>query len=266
MKNSGRVLNNIGIALGLGGLAITAFALVYVIKNHSFSRWNLFTLRIPWKERERSMEGWGDRFSEKRSVAPFTSVELKGIGDVHVTQGPEMEVTVDARRRVLPMIETEVRGGELVIWDKGLSGFVGPIDIYLTMESVDGLSLSGSGRIIGEDTISGEGLSLGISGSGGIAVHVEAERVRTRVTGSGSLTISGDAGVHTALISGSGKIEGFGLETKRCEMKITGSGQARLNVSDELNAVITGSGNIEYKGNPRVRQKTFGSGSLIQVD
>jgi hypothetical protein len=266
MKNSARVLNIIGVALGLGGLALTAFALVYVVKNHSFSRWGCLTPRMPWKERERSMEGWGDRSSEKRSVAPFTSVELKGIGDVHVTQGSEREVTVKARRRVLPMIETEVRGGELVVWDKGFSGFVGPIDIYLTMDSVEGLAVSGSGRIIGEDTISADELSLGISGSGGIAVHVEAERVRTRVTGSGSLTISGGAGVHEALISGSGRIEGFGLETKRCEVKIAGSGRARLNVSDDLNAVITGSGNIEYKGNPRVRQKTFGSGSLLQVD
>jgi hypothetical protein len=56
------------------------------------------------------------------------------------------------------------------------------------------------------------------------------------------------------------------LETNSCEVKITGSGDVEINVKDELNANITGSGNVRYKGNPgKVNSHSAGSGNVKKL-
>ena len=52
------------------------------------------------------------------------------------------------------------------------------------------------------------------------------------------------------------------LETKSAEVSVTGAGDARITVSDNLKVSITGAGKVEYVGNPRVQREIAGAGSI----
>ena len=64
-------------------------------------------------------------------------------------------------------------------------------------------------------------------------------------------------------MAGSGDIEAYDLKAETAELKISGSGTIRASVEKELVARISGSGNIKYKGNPRIEDiKVSGSGNV----
>jgi len=53
------------------------------------------------------------------------------------------------------------------------------------------------------------------------------------------------------------------LKVEKAELKISGSGSIGANVEKEIVARISGSGNIKYKGQPRIEDiKVSGSGNV----
>ncbi|HEY8936280.1 MAG TPA: DUF2807 domain-containing protein, partial [Cyclobacteriaceae bacterium] len=64
----------------------------------------------------------------------------------------------------------------------------------------------------------------------------------------------------------SGKVLAANLETNKCNIHISGSGNVEINVKDDLDAHISGSGSISYKGNPsHVNSDASGSGSIRKM-
>ena len=66
-----------------------------------------------------------------------------------------------------------------------------------------------------------------------------------------------------AAVSGSGDVEAYDLKTEKAELKIAGSGSIGISVEKEIVARVSGSGDIKYKGQPRIEDiKVSGSGRV----
>lgn len=180
------------------------------------------------------------------------------------------------------------------------------IEVFITIKRLEALNASGSGDVIGESKFSTNDLSLKVSGSGSLKIEVEASGpVDADVSGSGNLAvkgtskgfessvsgsgrvememnvdgksdfnISGSGRIEAAgksddvdiAISGSGKVLGADLETKRCDVRISGSGNVEINVREELESNISGSGSVSYKGNPsKINNNASGSGTIRKM-
>jgi hypothetical protein len=74
--------------------------------------------------------------------------------------------------------------------------------------------------------------------------------------------LNGSANQFTCSIAGSGNINGYDLKAETAIVKIAGSGNVKVNATDEINASIAGSGNVYYTGNPKQNVKSAGSGSI----
>lgn len=179
------------------------------------------------------------------------------------------------------------------------------VTVYVTVANIETLSVSGSGDMIVQTKIIGNNLKLNVSGSGSMQAEIDVADVDADVSGSGDMDLKGKcksftsdisgsssikltasiAGVADFDISGSGKVEATGssqsvkaeitgsgkilasnFETAKCEVRISGSGDVEINVKTELDARITGSGTVLYKGNPaRVNSDASGSGSVKEM-
>lgn len=180
------------------------------------------------------------------------------------------------------------------------------ITVYITVKDIDAISVSGSGNLIGEGRFKSEDLALNVSGSGSmklegdvsrkltanvsgsgninmsgtarsfesqvsgsgkVDVNVEiAEYADTNVSGSGKIVASGKANEIKAVISGSGQVLAANLEVEKCEVRISGSGDVEINVKKELDATISGSGSVSYKGSPsHVNSHASGSGKIRKL-
>jgi len=189
--------------------------------------------------------GSGKVASETRQVSGFSSVQLRGSADVSITQGEAESVVVEADDNILPLIETTVQNGQLIIGTKPFTNLTtsNPIRVNVTAKSLQGVALSGSGSF-DVSSLEGQDLSIALTGSGNITVSGAADRVDIRLPGSGNIYCSG-------------------LKTRSATATLTGSGNIAVNASETLDASILGSGTIRYDGNPaQVHKSVTGSGSI----
>jgi hypothetical protein len=204
--------------------------------------------------------------SQERTVDEFHGVIASGSENVFVTQGPVQKLKIEAEAYVLEKLVTEVRDGVLYFKYPRYFDYEGPVNVYVTMKAIDELKISGSGNIKGQSKITVSAMDLGISGSGNIVLELEADRINTGISGAGNVTLSGKTTDHKIKVSGSGDIRALDLATTNCTIGISGSGNARVNVSSKLDVRISGSGDVQYKGSPgEVNVSGGGSGSVKKL-
>lgn len=248
---------------------------------------------------------------ETRNVSTFNRIAFRIPGKLILRQGSPQKVELEGDRELLAKVETEVDGNRLSVgrenrwmdwnWDKE-----DRITVYITVANIEGLSVSGSGALVGEGKLNTGNLKLSVSGSGSLQIEtISVGEIEANVSGSGRLQVSGSCkgfesdvsgsgkvvlnakidGVADVGISGSGKIEASGtaqsikasisgsgkvnasnLEVDKCTVRISGSGDVEINVKNELDANISGSGTVSYKGNPNhVNGHSSGSGKVRKM-
>jgi hypothetical protein len=212
-------------------------------------------------------------------------VELRGSGELSVTQGSPQQLVVRTDDNIMPYLRTTVHNNVLTISLEPGIRHTTALEIDVVMAKIRGLSASGSGTITGENRISSDSLDLEVSGSGNALLDISAKDVDTKLSGSGNVTLNLDVGTLSSAISGSGKLSLTGravthdyhtsgsgrlramdLMTENTSARISGSGNCEISVSEDLDVRISGSGHVRYRGNPRIESKVSGSGSLRPVN
>ena len=214
------------------------------------------------------VKGNGKVVTIERSVGDYDVVALAGWFDVELVEGQEGELTLTGEENLLEYIKTEVKDGKLTIKTKrGVnlkpSNWKDGILIIVPVESVCGVSLSGSGDIVGKTVLKSNEFKTSISGSGDISLEVEANEVKASMSGSGDINLAGKATDFTVSVSGSGDIKAYELEADFVDAQVSGSADIRVTAKQSLKARVSGSGDISYKGNPKkIDTKSSGSGDI----
>ena len=230
----------------------------------------LFTLSCSaqWGKR---IKGNGNVVTIERSTGDYDAIAISGWFDVDLIAGNEGEISLKGEENLLEHIITEVKDGKLVIKvEKGLnlkpSTWKDGIRITVPVESIDAISLSGSGDIVGKTTIKTDNFKTSMSGSGDITLVIESRTLEATMSGSGDIMLSGSTSDFEATISGSGDIKAYELEADHVNATVSGSADIKVTANKSLKARVSGSGDIHYKGNPeKVDTKTSGSGDITKV-
>ncbi len=205
----------------------------------------------------------GPMVSREITLNDFNSFTLMGSANVYLEQGPVQSVRIEGASNVIDLINRDVRGGHWDIYNRECIKNLRELNIYITIPDVEYIGLSGSGRIIGQNTISAEDINLVLSGSGEISVDLIADDIDNSISGSGDINLSGTVDHASLKTSGSGSYRTFGLETRSANINITGSGNAQVHVTDALDVIISGSGSVYYSGSPQLSVSITGSGQVI---
>lgn len=214
--------------------------------------------------------GSGRVTTEQRPVDRFEDLLLEGSLEVHLKQGQLAPVRIEAEDNVLRLVETSVSGTTLRVKlrnNVNLKRFK-PIHVYLQSEKYSKIIFSGSGSLTGNgsDTIKSSLFSYEINGSADASLKVVANEVQVRVHGSGNVQLDGTTSDYLSVINGSGNIHAAGLQSASAQVQISGSGEQQIWVTDKLDARISGSGNIRYKGTPgTVNSTVSGSGKITKL-
>jgi hypothetical protein len=227
--------------------------------------------------------------AENRTVSPFTKIESNIPLDIVLEKGSKENVHVEVNGVELQKILTTVEENTLKVkMENGnYSNLKGKLTI--TYVSLSGISSKGSGDLTCKSDIDAADFSLNTSGSGDVTINGKTKTTSFTFhhKGSGDVTLSnlettdltlsmmgsgdfkaltGKAQKQTIDLLGSGDVEIAGLTGENCTVSIKGSGDVETNVSNALQGSILGSGNIEYKGEPKVKQvEVKGSGSVSKM-
>ncbi|CAM4300834.1 head GIN domain-containing protein [Gillisia limnaea] len=224
------------------------------------------TANAQWWKNER-IKGNGEMVTQNRKVSNYDKVTLVGSMDVELISGKEGALKIEAESNLQEYITTEVSNGVLKISvEKGVSlspsGNRG-IKVIVPFEEIEGVSITGSGDIINLDQIKDRSFETRLTGSGNLKLNLNVRDLNSAITGSGNTQLKGTAENFSCTVTGSGDFEAFDLRTTNAEVSISGSGDVDVTVTESLKARVSGSGDIQYNGNPKKQDfKTSGSGSI----
>lgn len=217
-------------------------------------------------------EGFGDVVEETRDVSGFYAISNASSFDVYVSQADTFSVLVEAQENLLPIIETNLSGGTLIIKIREFSCIKSSsvVEVFVTMPEIEELHLSGSGRIICPD-LEGEEVELELNGSGRLIVDtVFCDDLYLINSGSGQFdSKSLDVLFASVKVSGSGSLDFGDLMANDIQVKLSSSG----NISGAVHGIavadvqLSGSGWIDIMGDAEsLTTENSASGRLDLID
>lgn len=218
---------------------------------------------------------------EITNVRDFSSIKVLGSPDVEYRQvsGSKSKISVYGSDNLVDLLEVLTVNGVLKINIKNgvriLSG-ERRLKVIASSPSLDKVHITGSSDVYLKGTVKGDDLKLKITGSGDIQAenlqyatistsvegsgdidlkNVKATAIRAQVSGSGDIEMKGKTQRATYTVNGSGDISADKLTAANVVATVAGSGDISCYASKQLDAKVSGSGDIEYKGKPSVVNK-----------
>jgi uncharacterized protein YxeA len=174
----------------------------------------------------KTVRGDGNVVKKERTATSFDGIRVSTGIDVYLKQGDEESLAVEADENLHEYIITEVKDGVLHVYSDANIREAKMKRVYVTMKEVTSLKTSSAGDIIGET------LDVNISSSGDI-------------------TLSGEAETLNVDLSSAGDLEAYNLQVKEADISASSAGDAKVNVSEKINARASSAGDISYRGNPK---------------
>ncbi len=122
---------------------------------------------------------------------------------------------------------------------------------------------SGSGSIDSGEVLESKGVSIKHSSSGNVRSNVVGGlNVNAILSGSGRIDLSGDVHKADYTLTASGRIDALDLMAYDARTTSSGSGLIYVWATENLEATVSGSGDILYRGEPSTSFWVIGSGSI----
>ena len=214
------------------------------------------------------IHGNGELTTEKRNVQTFSEIDSRIAGDIYITQDQEQSLVVEAQENILDILITKVVGDRLVIEYSRDNVEHDGINIYISMENIDKIILSGVSYIEFENDIYTDALDIEITGVCDMVLSsVHTKEVYVSFTGAGEIYVAGPeiAEYMDINITGVGTIDAFEFPVESVEIINTGTGVCKVYAIDKMDVINSGVGNVYYKGNPSKSFSNTGLGSIIHV-
>ena len=192
------------------------------------------------------VRGSGVRKTEKRDLPTFTSIETTGAFEVEVTCQKAATFEIEADDNLLPLIETEVKGGVLrVTTTKHYSSRAG-ITLRIAIPNLESVRSTGAGKFH--------------------ILDLKNDTFRVDSTGAATVVAEGQSKSVEISSTGAGKIDAHNLRANKADVRVTGAAAVEVNASDELDVTVSGAGRVVYIGNPKVNKNVSGAGQVTKKE
>jgi Putative auto-transporter adhesin, head GIN domain len=191
--------------------------------------------------------GNGEPSSEDRPIGPVTAIHSDGAFALSLRNGSAPRLTIETDKNILPIIKTTVSNGRLDIYSDRSYSLDGRIKVTVSSPNLTDISASGSNQIEGEGFAGGP-LTISLNGSS-------------------SAVLAGRVVSLTCVMGGANHLSARHLAADSADVTLNGSGDAAVNASQRIVAVISGAGSLAVYGNPKSREtQVNGAGKITFVE
>jgi hypothetical protein len=210
-----------------------------------------------------TVTGDGKVVSETRDVPEFTGIKVGSGIDVFLTQGENQSVVVEADQNLQEWIRTEVKGTDLHIYTDKNIRLARTKRIDITCRMLDNIDVSSAGDVTGLNRFKADKLDIDMSSAGNLDFEVEAHEIIIYISSAGNAVLKGKTDTLRADLSSAGDLNAFDLEAKYGDVSVSSAGSARVFVTEEASFRSNSAGDIDYRGEPRVKEiHTSSAGSV----
>jgi hypothetical protein len=192
------------------------------------------------------VRGSGVRKTEKRDLPAFTAIETTGAFEVEATCQKPASFEIEADDNILPLIETEVKGGVLrVTTTKHYSSRSGVV-LRIAIPNLESVRSTGAGKFR--------------------ILDLKNDTFRIDSTGAATVVAEGQSKSVEISSTGAGKIDAHNLRANKANVRVTGAAGVEVNASDELDVSVSGAGRVTYSGSPKVTKHISGAGQVTKKE
>ena len=192
---------------------------------------------------EPGLQGSGVEATETREVGAFSRVLLEGAGTLELSTGAATPLTMSGDDNLLPLIETTVTDGELLIRPR--ESISPELSLVFRVSSPDltAVRSAGAAKIVATD--------------------LDAQEFTVSVHGAASVEASGRAGSLTIDVAGAGSVDTTALVARDVVVDLAGASNAEVHADGTLAVTIAGVGSVRYSGDAElVKEDVSGLGSV----
>jgi len=190
---------------------------------------------------------------QTREVPEFTGVATFAIFETSVTIGPKASVVLDIEENLLPLVETNVKDGRLVVKfaDNQTIRPTRPVKLTIVAPSIDLLRTEGVSKLVatlGETSR----LKLEAAGASSLEVHeVVSEQLDVRIEGTARVQLQGQGKTLKIEGSGASRITADKAAFETAVVEMDGATQGEINVTTSIEGTISGASSLKVrKGAP----------------
>jgi len=200
----------------------------------------------------KGIKGDGNVVKQKRDISSFSGIEVGGAFRVFLTQGSTEKLEVEADENLLEVIKTQVKGGTLYITTTEDILDSEALNIYLTFKDMHQMEVSGACKLTGEDKFTFADLEMDCSGASSIDLKLSANKLELDCSGASNIELYGSAQKVEMDVSGASHFDAYELEVENYEIEVSGAAGAKIFVTGELSAEVSGAAHLKYKGDARI--------------
>ena len=188
------------------------------------------------------VRGSGNRKTEQRQLASFTSISTDGAFDITVSGDKQSALEIEGDDNILPLVATDVSGNVLHIKNRNGYSVSQPIKITISVPNLEAVTANGAGKI----RISG----------------LQNDRFELDINGAPSLEASGETQFLKIKSNGAANIDTRRLRAAKADVNSNGVATIDLFAREQLDVVVSGPSNVYYTGNPVVNKTINGPGTV----
>jgi hypothetical protein len=193
-----------------------------------------------------------DPNAEVRQVKGYHGIDVGNAIDLYLSQGDEETVVVSAKdTKWRDRIRTEVVNGILRIRLDGgrFSSGNNKLKAYISFTALDQLTASGASDVYVDGVITGNKLSIDLSGASDFKGAIKVDELHLVQSGASDAHITGIvSGMATIRSSGASDVKGYDLTVESCDAHASGASDIKLTVNKDLRADATGASSVYCKG------------------
>jgi len=217
-----------------------------------------------------AINGNGNIVKREQAVGDIVSITLKSSSDIILVAPSNNKIIIEADEKFMPFIECVVTDGDLIVRNKNEAWFnlTSPIKIYVpATRTLTEIVNNGSGNITTDNSFIYDHNSLKIrsKGSGRVVLNLKCNNLIINKSGSSRITLKGLATKVEIDAEGSGNILATDLSAETIDVKLRGSGNARLRCTASVHADIRGSSSLYVAGNPQIIQAKNSSNRIYHI-
>ena len=206
--------------------------------------------------------------TETRNVGgSFNGIDVSSGIDLYIRMGETEEVKIVANNDIIDKIITKVEGGVLKIYVKQNNWFNWSGNekrkAYVTVKELKSIDASAGSDVKSENTLKGDDLKVSASSGSDLTLDLFCKNLKVDTSSGSDAKLSGKVKYLTASSSSGSDLDARNLESVICKVSVSSGSDATVNVSEELEASASSGGDIDYYGNPSVKNIDESSGGDV---
>lgn len=199
------------------------------------------------------------------AVGEFSGLRLTLGADYLLVPASRPSLEVSAEPAVLALIGAQLDGELLSVCARASFRTRQPLRVRIGYVRLERLALEGPSRLVASG-LRGDRFALTTAGASELALEaLDVSALSVEVRGSGSVRASGRCDEQRVAIDGSGSYDAQPLVCQRATIAAADAGEAVVTVRRSLDVSIRGAASVRYAGDPVVRRRIDGAGSLERL-